>query len=308
MLILTGCGDGPDVKADVTPPSVTLSVSPATVTGAGSVKLSATATDNVGVTKVVFYRGSETTPLYTDTAAPFEATDTLTSGNAASTATYRAVAYDAAGNTKEATTTVALQPAVLGLPRMTVPGVTSGTVTLIGFHSTQNVKQVLTQGKINSDSTVTIPDPTEASLAPILSVLPGRPDSCTGSFIVSDPKVMVAVRNYLLLNATAGADNVYNGSYLYLRNPDGSEPQMHTAYASGYPNQLWYADRATTVTADVTCTYDVGSTKTVLNLNLKKGWNYVQQNYTDGEPALNSFKTLEAPAISLGTTEYQISL
>ena len=67
--------------------------------------LSATASDNVGVAEVQFFVDNNTTPLATDTSAPYSAswnTTTVTNG----THTLAAKAYDAAGNINTSTVTV----------------------------------------------------------------------------------------------------------------------------------------------------------------------------------------------------------
>ncbi|GGJ18650.1 hypothetical protein GCM10008938_00940 [Deinococcus roseus] len=85
-------------SGDTTPPTVSATVSPSSLTAAGTVKVTATATDNVGVTKVEFYRG--TTLIGTDTTAPFEATQSYSSSSENGSYTYTAKAFDAAGNNK----------------------------------------------------------------------------------------------------------------------------------------------------------------------------------------------------------------
>lgn len=99
-LLLSACGGG---TPDNTKPTVSLTATPESVTAAGAVSLTATASDNVGVTKVTFYRGD--TKIGEDTTVPYEATDSVTAA-LNGTVTYRAVASDAAGNTAEATDSV----------------------------------------------------------------------------------------------------------------------------------------------------------------------------------------------------------
>lgn len=91
------------VPTDVTKPTVKLEAAPKTVTFTGTVSLSSTASDNVAVTKVAFYKGS--TLISEDTTAPYTATATVGPADSG-TVTFRAVASDAAGNTAEATDTV----------------------------------------------------------------------------------------------------------------------------------------------------------------------------------------------------------
>ncbi len=83
------------VGADVTPPTVSLLANPATVLVPGSTTLQATVSDNIGVTKVEFYRGA--TLIATDTAAPFQTQVDFTSADLG-TATFTAKAFDAQNN------------------------------------------------------------------------------------------------------------------------------------------------------------------------------------------------------------------
>src|ERR1051325_1050509 len=94
-IVLGGGGGG-----DTTPPTVGLSASSATVPAAGTLGLTATATDNVGVSKVEFRDGG--TLLGTDSSSPFTASVALSSANNG-THTYTATATDAAGNAATST-------------------------------------------------------------------------------------------------------------------------------------------------------------------------------------------------------------
>ncbi|UQN06810.1 carboxypeptidase-like regulatory domain-containing protein [Deinococcus sp. QL22] len=98
--LLIGCSPtDPVPTGDTTPPTVSLSAALAAVAQGASTTLTATATDNVAVTKVEFYNG--TTKISEDDTAPYTAVVTV-----AGTTTYNAVAYDAAGNKGAATTSV----------------------------------------------------------------------------------------------------------------------------------------------------------------------------------------------------------
>ncbi|WP_245808392.1 Ig-like domain-containing protein [Deinococcus hopiensis] len=97
------------------------------MTAAGTVNLSA-ASDNVGVTKVEFYRGSIL--LSTDTTSPYTAADSVTSAQNG-TQTYVAKAFDAAGNTRSASASVTVNiagatPAPTGLKYSAAPYVMPG--------------------------------------------------------------------------------------------------------------------------------------------------------------------------------------
>jgi hypothetical protein len=88
-------GGGGGSGGDTTKPVVSLASSATTVTTAGNLTLTATATDNVGVTRVDFLDG--TTLLGSDTTSPYTQTIALTGANNGSHA-YTAKAFDAAGN------------------------------------------------------------------------------------------------------------------------------------------------------------------------------------------------------------------
>ena len=121
-LLLAACNTatpGPDpVLADTTVPTIALTAAPASVSAGSSVTLTATASDNVGVTSVKFYRGD--TLLATDTAAPYEYTQATTAADAG-TLGFKAVASDAAGNTASAAASVTVTG--VSVPDTTKPSV-----------------------------------------------------------------------------------------------------------------------------------------------------------------------------------------
>nr|WP_221284031.1 Ig-like domain-containing protein [Deinococcus humi] len=99
--MLAACGGSPQPASDLTAPTVTLTASQSGTT----VNLSATAADNVGVTKVEFYRGS--TLVNTDSTSPYTTADTVSTANNGNV-TYTAKVYDAAGNVGQDSKTIAV--------------------------------------------------------------------------------------------------------------------------------------------------------------------------------------------------------
>lgn len=83
------------VGADVTPPTVSLLANPATVLAPGSTTLQANVSDNIGVTKVEFYRGAAL--IATDTAAPYEHAVSFTLADLGNVS-FTAKAFDAQNN------------------------------------------------------------------------------------------------------------------------------------------------------------------------------------------------------------------
>jgi hypothetical protein len=93
---------------DTTPPTVSISSPTSGATVSGTITVSASASDNVGVAKVEFYLDGVL--KQTDTSSPYTFSwDTTTATNASHTLT--AKAYDAAGNTASASVTVAVNNA-----------------------------------------------------------------------------------------------------------------------------------------------------------------------------------------------------
>lgn len=92
------CDGAPPPSGDTTAPNVSLNASPSSLSAAGTITLSASASDNVGVSKVEFYRNGAL--LGTDTSAPYNASDNFSSSAQNGTYSYTAKAFDAAGNTK----------------------------------------------------------------------------------------------------------------------------------------------------------------------------------------------------------------
>jgi endoglucanase len=94
IAIGSGSGSGSG-SGDTSPPTVSLASSATSVTTAGSITLTASASDNVGVSRVEFRDG--TTLLTSDTSSPFSTTVALTAASNGSHS-YTARAVDAAGN------------------------------------------------------------------------------------------------------------------------------------------------------------------------------------------------------------------
>lgn len=134
---------GGTTGSDVTPPTVSLSATPTSLTSAGTVSLTAPASDDVGVTKVEFYRNG--TLLSTDTSSPFTASDSFSSNTQNGTYGYTAKAYDAAGHT----TTSSVANVTVNLQGGTTPPPSGGRM-YIGYASSWNTS-------INDLTTANIP-------------------------------------------------------------------------------------------------------------------------------------------------------
>jgi hypothetical protein len=88
---------GINVRIDAEAPEVTLAAVPTALAAPGSITLTASASDDVGVTRVRFYRGFQF--LGQDTTAPYQLTRSVPVSEAGSSP-YLAIAYDAVGNTE----------------------------------------------------------------------------------------------------------------------------------------------------------------------------------------------------------------
>jgi hypothetical protein len=117
---------GTSQPADTTAPSVSLSAPSAGATLSGSVAISATASDNVGVSKVEFYRNDQL--VVTDTSAPYGFSWDTTLVNDGSYS-LSARAYDAAGNStmSDAVSVTVKNASDADTSAPSVPGGLSGT-------------------------------------------------------------------------------------------------------------------------------------------------------------------------------------
>jgi chitodextrinase len=120
----TGTGDNCNVPSDTTPPAVTLTAPVEGASISGTVPLTASASDNVGVTKVEFYDNSSL--VGTDTSSPYSVNwDSSKILNGSHLITARA--YDAAGNVSSDSNTVTTKNGDIQAP--SVPSSVKATAT-----------------------------------------------------------------------------------------------------------------------------------------------------------------------------------
>ena len=146
--VACGGSSGGGGTTDTTAPTVSLASSASSVTAAGSVTLTATAADAVGVTKVEFYDGS--TLLASDTSSPYSSAVSFAQTSTAQTGTksYTAKAYDAAGN-------VATSSAVsvtVNIPATSTTDTTAPTVSLASSASSVTAAGSVTLTATASDN------------------------------------------------------------------------------------------------------------------------------------------------------------
>ncbi len=121
----------PPATPDTTPPAVSFTAPEEGATVRGTVALSAAASDDTGVARVVF--SVDGTFLAEDTAAPWEAVWDATDA-AVGTHTLRAVAYDASGNAATATVRVVV-PSPAPPPATPAPAPEPRTLLRQGFEN-----------------------------------------------------------------------------------------------------------------------------------------------------------------------------
>ena len=172
-------GTSPQPSADTTVPTIGLTAAPASVSAGSSVTLTATASDNVGVTSVKFYRGD--TLLATDTAAPYEYTQATTAADVG-TLGFKAVASDAAGNTASATANVTVK--AVSVPDTTKPSVTVTLTQIVGrsYSAVATASDNVGVSKVEFyDNGVLISTDAEAPYTAAF----GYPDDATGPHVIS---------------------------------------------------------------------------------------------------------------------------
>jgi parallel beta-helix repeat protein len=128
----TGTPPPPTPTADTSPPSVSISAPSAGSTLRGTVAVSVTATDNVGIARVEARVNG--TLIGTDTASPYTFSwDTTRVADGS--ATLAVSAYDAAGNAASASSTVSVRNAtVSGVPTLTVNAVNAPGSVSVGIY------------------------------------------------------------------------------------------------------------------------------------------------------------------------------
>lgn len=149
---------------------------------------------------------------------------------------------------------------------------------------------LLAEGTTGPDHKAVLSKVPREKIEPLLSEMPKVPAECTGNIQVSAAGLRLSETTTLRVDTTGLT--ILGDTGALLLNPDGSTPSGHTAYNGGYPNTFMYADRAATVRGTVVCP---GGTYS-LNLTLKAGWNFVQQNYQEAADGRSSFSTTSLTA------------
>lgn len=111
---------------DATAPTSVTFTAPTATTIAGSVTVTATAQDNVGIQRIDFFLDNGTTPLFSDTTPPYSFSLNTTGTNpviANGAHTLRATAFDAANNSTSVTKNIDVQNPVVPPPDTTAPTV-----------------------------------------------------------------------------------------------------------------------------------------------------------------------------------------
>lgn len=124
--LLTACPNS--TPADTTPPSISLVASASNITVASNLILTATASDNVGVTRVEFYAGASKLGEDSTPADGFKQTLPLTSSSNGSKS-YTAKAFDAAGNNQTSNTVTVTVAIPVAPVDTTGPTLLSSTAT-----------------------------------------------------------------------------------------------------------------------------------------------------------------------------------
>ncbi|GEM45221.1 Ig-like domain-containing protein [Deinococcus cellulosilyticus] len=273
---------------DLTDPTITLQANQTTFNEAGQLVLTADAQDNVGVSKVEFYKDG--TLVATDPSAPYTLEEWISSEG---TFNYTAKVFDTAGrlassNGVQVTSTVKIE-ALKGFYDQQIqewPADAGLTGKVLGeVSSRKDPPSPLSSGAVNAQGkfSLDLPAPASSQLAALGT--PTFPAECTSDVKVTDPEVLVATLNTSVLLEGASQPIAIWASTVKQPNLGG------TGYIP------FYADQDVTFTGTVNCqpptfypyekeTYDV---------HLKKGWNLVAVTYT-GPLEVSFTSTTSVPA------------
>ena len=167
---------------DTSKPTVSLTSSSINVTAPGSITLTATASDDTGVTNVEFFEAS--TKLGEKSTAPYELSVNLTAANNGSK-TFTAKASDAAGNnaTSSAVTrtiNVATNKGTLSITFANLPPSTTGSADVTGpngFQQTVNGTSTATLNNLTSGSYTVSSGPIRVKKSVVDSIFESTPAS-----------------------------------------------------------------------------------------------------------------------------------
>lgn len=196
----------PDGTPDVAPPSVTVSTSSTSPTVAGPLTVLADAADDVGVTRVEFYRNS--VMVLNKTGTPWTYVDNLTYADNGSVE-YYAKAFDAAGNiTTSTAVTISVSitpPAETGEP--TPVGSELTTITLQSTDAGTQTNVPVTFGQVFMLGALPVANAAVELRAPDNSILPCQLDVKASH---PDGSVRHAIISALVPSMAASSSTVYS--------------------------------------------------------------------------------------------------
>ncbi len=265
---------------DTTGPTISLSSSSTNVTTISAITLTATPTDNVGVTKVEFYDGA--TKIGEDSTAPYEQTANLALVNNGSK-TYTAKAFDAAGNTTSSTPVVVTvnipglgnSPTISGkIVNWSTAPYNTGTVKFLGADGTPyNLNALLGTSNIDSSGnfSLTLADPPLSGLQTLpAGSIPNCNAGSTAAF--SNTFTGSPVLDIKVLDSTN-----QNVGRIALTNSLSALTAFSNPQLTGTKiGNLYY----TTVSVKIsgTCINSIGTQ--TYDITMNPGWNYIVQAYT----------------------------
>jgi large repetitive protein len=266
--------------SDTNAPTASLSSNLTNVTTISSITLTATSTDDVGVTKVEFYDGA--TKLGEDLTTPYEQTVNLTiAGNGSKS--YTAKAFDAAGNTTSSSAVLVTvnipglgnSPTIAGkIVNWTTTPYNTGTVKFLGADGTPyNLNALLGTSNIDSSGnfSLTLADPPLSGLqtspaGPIPNCNAGSTAASSNSFSGSPVLGFEVLDN---TNQKVGRIGLANS----LSTLTGFSNSQIAGTKIGV---LFYSTVSVTVSG--ICINGLGSQ--TYNITINPGWNYLVQTYT----------------------------
>lgn len=244
ILTLASCsqGDTPDTT-DKTAPTVSLSADPTSLTKeGGTTTLTASASDNVAVTKVEFYRDGNL--INTDTAAPFTYVDTLAANatTAVKSYSYTAKAFDSVQSTTSNAVQVTVAGTTTGTPNPTgaaiaITSPTTGASFRVGetvrvtFNRTGTVTDITC--KVGDGTAVTANVATSTGFCDVAVTTAGA----TNITVTGKDSTGATVSNSISVSATAPAANPIGFSSDQYLNPSDRNLVGEDVVNGKYTNQ-----------------------------------------------------------------------
>ena len=227
LALLVACPAVPTNTGDTTKPSVSLDTPSKSITTAGSITLTATASDNVGVSKVEFFDGANKLGEDSSAADGFTQAVSFTSSNTGQKS-YTAKAFDAAGNTQTSTALIVTVNIPVVVVDTTRPILTASKALegegLIGNRVQLVFSEAIVGGDVTSNFSLKFNDPLVSTSDLVDLTIISASISSDGKTVTLNTALQKSGEQYLLFITEANVKDLAGNTF----DQTGSNPLLFT--------------------------------------------------------------------------------